>query len=317
MRYPMRMIAALIVASGAAAAPAAAQQTCTIRVESLQGTNWLIKGFDLLDARPAQGQFIVTFTHVSGPPCDFVPQITVPDQAPGLAGPGNQRAPYTLTASDNSSGIRVTGASAALLPPAQGAVIRLNSGEARSITYTLFVPPEGFSGDGSYSQAVLVSAVPTANGSAAFGVLQALVGVDVAPSARIGLAGQYRARGSRTVIDLGELREGPVEAPFQLKVQTTGRYDLTIESENAGKLKLPRTDWEVAYALSVDGTAVNLAGGAATIEPPASIDAKGKGRGQGQSSRNLPLKFNIIGDPTRQRAGTYQDVITISVAPKS
>jgi hypothetical protein len=306
MRFLTRMIAAMVLGAGAAV-PVAAEQACTIRVESLQGTDWRIKGFDLLDRRPAQAQFIVNFKHVSGPACEFVPQIAVPDRSPGLRGPGNDRAPYTLTAGDNSTGIRVTGASSALLPAAQGAVIALQPGGARSVTYTLFVPVEGIKGDGSYEQDIEISALPVGRTMGAFGVLLARLGVEVMPSARLGLAGNYRVSGGQAVIDLGELQTGPVSAPLQLRVDSTSRYDLTIESRNGGKLMIPGTDWAVAYALSVGGMAVPLTGGSQTVEPPSR---------KGLARTALPMQFTITGDPTRQRAGTYEDVLTISITPR-
>ena len=310
MRFATRLTAALVAPALAAlaATPAAAEQTCTIRVESLQGTNWQIKGFDVLDRADPQAQFIVNFKHVSGPACSFVPQIALPDAVPGLKGPDGERVPYTLTSGDDSTGIQVTGSALGRLPNTRGSVIALEPGGSRSITYRFFVPLGGLKGDGLYAQNIEISAVPTTQGGTAFGVLLAQLGVDVVPSARIGLAGSYRMSGNRALIDLGELtKAGPVGGPLQLQVRSTRRYDIAVASLNGGKLKIANTDWAVPYALSVGGIAAPLSGGVSVVQPPSSA---------GLAQTALPLQFTITGDPSRQRAGTYEDLLTISVTPK-
>lgn len=308
MRFATRLIAAVILAAAALAAPAAAQQACTIRVESLQGTDWRIKGFDVLDRADPQAQFVVNFKHISGPACSFVPQITLPDPAPGLKGPNGERVPYSLTAGDDSTGVQVTGSSLGRSPNTQGSVLALEPNGSRSITYSFFVPASGLAGDGLYAQDIEISAVPAGRGGAAFGVLLARVGVDVVPSARLGLAGSYRMNGNRAVIELGELtRPGPVGGPLQLQVRSTRRYDIAVESLNGGKLKIANTDWAVPYALSVGGIAAPLTGGVSVLQPPSR---------KGLAQTALPLQFTITGDPSQQRAGQYEDMLTISVTPK-
>ncbi|MBD3745599.1 hypothetical protein CPA46_07210 [Sphingopyxis terrae subsp. ummariensis] len=107
------------------------------------------------------------------------------------------------------------------------------------------------------------------------------------------------------VVDLGELRTGVAPVPLQLRVSSTGQYDLQVTSANSGKLRLGASDWTVPYSIAVGGTAVNLAGTSRLSGPT----------GNGYRRDSLPIQF-IIGDVSDRRAGTYSDVISISVTAR-
>ena len=132
-----------------------------------------------------------------------------------------------------------------------------------------------------------------------------VLGIDVLPSARIGLAGAYRMSEGHAVVDLGELRPGVAPVPLQLRVASTGSYDLSVTSANSGRLRLGSSEWYVPYSLAIGGNAINLTG-ARTIS----------GSTNGNLRRDaLPIQF-LIGDISDRRAGVYSDVVSISVTAR-
>ncbi|RYY22443.1 MAG: hypothetical protein EOP62_23170 [Sphingomonadales bacterium] len=107
------------------------------------------------------------------------------------------------------------------------------------------------------------------------------------------------------VVDLGDLRPGVAPVPLQLRLASTGSYDLNVTSANSGRLRLGSSDWYVPYSVAIGGNSVNLAG-ARTIS----------GTAEGGLRREaLPIQF-LIGDTSDRRAGTYSDVISISITAR-
>src|SRR3546814_17000164 len=105
------------------------------------------------------------------------------------------------------------------------------------------------------------------------------------------------------VVDLGELRPGVAPVPLQLRVASTGSYDLNVTSANSGRLRLGSRDWYVPYSLAIGGNSVNLTG-VRTIS--------GATNG-GLRRAALPIHF-LIGDTSDRRAGGYRDVGSIRSA---
>src|SRR3546814_13387585 len=60
------------------------------------------------------------------------------------------------------------------------------------------------------------------------------------------------------VVALGELRPGVAPVPLQLRVASTGSYDLNVTSANSGPLRLRSSDWYVPYSLAIGGNSANL-----------------------------------------------------------
>ncbi|QAY79694.1 hypothetical protein ETR14_03635 [Sphingosinicella sp. BN140058] len=110
----------------------------------------------------------------------------------------------------------------------------------------------------------------------------------------------------QALVDLGQLEEGLAQVPLQLRVQSTRRYSLNVQSRNNGRLRLGSTEWYVPYQLSLGGQSAALGTGQADISSPPT---------NGLTRSSLPVQFRIS-DPSGQRAGVYSDVITISVAPQ-
>ncbi|RDV03048.1 hypothetical protein DXH95_11380 [Sphingorhabdus pulchriflava] len=109
----------------------------------------------------------------------------------------------------------------------------------------------------------------------------------------------------QAVVDLGELRPGVAPVPLQLRVSSTGEYDISVSSANSGKLRLGASDWSIPYSVAIGGNSINL-NGASMLAGPG---------GSGFKRDSLPIQF-LIGDVSDKRAGTYSDVISISVTAR-
>ena len=135
----------------------------------------------------------------------------------------------------------------------------LRPNESRSLLYKLVADHNGLRDAGTFTQDVTLTAQSRDFGS--FGGTALVLGVTVLPSARIGLAGAYAMNDGQAVVDLGELRQGVAPVPLQLRVSSTGEYDITVSSANSGRLRLGSSDWFVPYSLALGGNAVNLSRG--------------------------------------------------------
>lgn len=297
--------AALLAPNGAALAqpgpPAGPQPQCNLRIDTM-ASNWIIEGYDPFASDTASGTFDLVFVNQGEGPCEIYPILELDGEGYGLrTNSGGQRLAYALY--DGFGGYDATPTAGRTVGRASRRSVVIEPGNQKLVRYQLEVAGEDVRGDGLYSQMVSVSA-ETAEG-APVAWRQIVVGLNVLPSARIGLAGAYQMRNGQALVDLGELREGPAPVPLQLRVSSTRNYRLTIESQNRGQLVLAGTEWAIPYGISIGGQDVPLSGGAGeTAGPPA----------QGYSRAALPIQFRI-GETTTQRAGTYGDVISISVAP--
>ncbi len=282
--------------------PARASTECRLRIDTV-ATNWVIDNYDPFAGGAANSAFDVLFVNEGDGECRFYPRFDTDQATLGLRGDGGLRMgaaiPYTLL--DTYGQYDAT--------PIAGRTIRRTTNQpvviaARGqqlVRYVFDVPGEGIGGDGLFTQRLLLatedlSGVP-------LGQRQVVVGVRVAPSATLSLAGAFTRTGSQADIDLGNLTEGVAAVPLQLHVMSTRGYRLSVESLNSGRLRLAGTDWTIPYTLSVQGTPIRFGEGAGYVS----------GSKSGLHRDVLSLAF-IIPSIANMRAGNYGDVLTISVA---
>src|SRR3546814_20729374 len=106
------------------------------------------------------------------------------------------------------------------------------------------------------------------------------------------------------VVDLGELRPGVAPVPLQLRVASTGSYDLNVTSANSGRLRLGSSDWYVPYSLAIGGNSVNLPGGR-------TISGATNG---GLRREALPSQL-LIAESSDRPARVYNDRVSIPGTP--
>lgn len=299
---------ALLAAAALHAAPAAAQSAlaatradCALTIQT-SAANWYIQGYDPFASNPPIASFDVTFNNEGGAACVFDP-VFVLDQEPfGLTQSGRQvRVSYTLL--DQFSNANATPISGRTIGTATRRPVVVQPRSQQLVRYQFAVDEDGLTGDGLYSQRVML----TAEGRGQNGTLasRALVlGVNVLPSAVLGLSGQFTRVGGQALIDLGELHEGTAQVPLQVRVASTRAYRLEFASRNAGQLMMADSRWSVPYGLAVGDKSLSLASRAVYESNDTTA-----------TSASLPLRF-VIGDASGKRAGTYSDVVTISIAPK-
>jgi len=285
-------------AQGAAATARPAD--CMVRITAAP-TSWIIDGYDPYGGSLPEGTYGVTYTNDGGAECRFAPIFELTQPPFGLSKGAGKPIGYALLNLTDTQDVTPRAGRSLRTPSSRELVLAPQ--ESKTILYKLVADPDDVRDAGTFTQDVTIEAQDRSFRS--FGGARLLLGLQVLPSARIGLTGAYRMSDGHAVVDLGDLRPGIAPVPLQLRVSSTGRYDLQISSANSGKLRLGSSDWTVPYTLVVGGTSVNLAG-VSTVAGPNDM---------GYRRDSLPIHF-VIGDISDRRAGTYSDVVSISVTAR-
>jgi hypothetical protein len=290
-------LAAPAMAQAPAAAPAA---ECIVRT-NVSPTSWIIQGYDPFGGSSAEGTFGVTFVNEGTAECRFTPTFELRQPPFGLSKGTGKPIGYALLNLTDTRDVTPRAGRSQRVSSSREVLLRPR--ESRSMLYKLVADPDDVRDAGTFTQDVTIEAQDSRFRS--LGGTSLILGITVLPSARIGLAGAYAMNDGHAIVDLGELRQGVAPVPLQLRVSSTGAYDITVSSANSGRLRLGSSEWFVPYAVAIGGSAVNLTG-TRTVTGPAS---------NGLRRDSLPIQF-IIGDVSDRRAGIYSDVVSISVTAR-
>ena len=304
MLRPTLFLAAALLAipvyAQAPIAPDARGAECLIRANATP-TSWLIQGYDPFDSATPEGTFGVTFVNEGTGECRFTPTFELVQPPFGLSKGTGKPIGYALLNLTDTQDVTPRAGRTQRNPSQR--MLTLGANGSRTLLYKLVADPDDVRGAGTFTQDVTIEAQDSSFRS--LGGARVVLGIDVLPSARLGLAGAYTMNDGHAVVDLGDLRPGVAPVPLQLRVASTGSYDLNVTSANSGRLRLGSSDWSVPYSLAIGGNSVNLTG-ARTISG-ASND--------GLRREALPIQF-LIGDTSDRRAGVYSDVVSISVTAR-
>ena len=304
MLRPTLFLAAALLAipvyAQAPIAPDARGAECLIRANATP-TSWLIQGYDPFDSATPEGTFGVTFVNEGTGECRFTPTFELVQPPFGLSKGTGKPIGYALLNLTDTQDVTPRAGRTQRNPSQR--MLTLGANGSRTLLYKLVADPDDVRGAGTFTQDVTIEAQDSSFRS--LGGARVVLGIDVLPSARLGLAGAYTMNDGHAVVDLGDLRPGVAPVPLQLRVASTGSYDLNVTSANSGRLRLGSSDWYVPYSLAIGGNSVNLTG-ARTISG-ASND--------GLRREALPIQF-LIGDTSDRRAGVYSDVVSISVTAR-
>lgn len=276
------------------------QMDCLVRMTAAPAA-WMLRGYDPFGGETPQATFNVTFINDGGAECRFTPSFETNQQPFGLSKGTGRPVGYALLNLTDSQD--VTPRAGRSLRTASQRELVLAPNESKTLLYKLVANPDDVRDSGIFTQDIRIEAQDRSFRS--LGGTQVVLGLEVLPSARMGLAGAYSMADGHAVVDLGDLRPGIVPVPLQLRVSSTGQYDLQVTSANSGKLRLGASDWTVPYSVAIGGNSVNLSGASRLSGPT----------GSGYRRDSLPIQF-LIGDTSDRRAGTYSDVISISVTAR-
>lgn len=272
---------------------------CDLRIAVPTG-DWIIDGYDPFGSDPPIGTYDLTFVNNGGSECRFYPVFDTDGAAFGLAGrSGRGRVPYSLV--DVYGNYDATPIGGRTVRNVTHRPVVVSPHAQQLVRYVLTVADTAIPGDGRFTQRLLVEAddihgAPLAD-------RQILLGVNVLPSAVMGLAGAFRNNHGQADVDLGELSEGSPSIPLNLQIHSTRPYKLQITSLNSGTLRLANTQWSVPYRLTIGNRAM----------PFGSSVLFGNDSPRGIRSDSLPLAFHI-GDVSDRRAGVYVDTLTVTVS---
>jgi hypothetical protein len=305
MPRPFMLLATLLLAATTGAAhaevdPVSGPADCRVRVTAMP-TGWIIQGYDPFGSGMPEATFSATFLNEGSVDCRFSRVFQI-DQPPfGLStGTGN---PVRYVLLDLSEGQDVTPRGGRSQTGLSAAEMVIAPKEMRTVIYKLVADPDDITRPGTFTQDVILEAQDQTFRT--LGGARVALGLNVLPSARIGLSGAYTVNEGRAMVDLGELREGPAPVPLHLRVQSIGTYEIAVTSENSGRLRLGSSEWFVPYSIAIGGKSVNLAAGGTMIGQS----------GERMQIDTLPIQF-FIGDTDNRRAGVYADLVSISVTAR-
>lgn len=306
LRSFLTFLAASVAAPALAQTPAIpnAQSTdCLLRVNPAP-SSWIIDGHDPFSGTVPEGTFGVTFINEGGAECRFTPRFELNLPPFGLSKGIGRPVEYALVnLTDTRDVTPRAGRSRAFASQSE---MVLKPRESRSLLYKLVADPVHISGAGTFTQDVTLEAQDKQFRS--LGGAPLVLGLNVLPSARIGLSGTYTMNKGQAFVNLGELKEGVAPLLLNLLVSSTGDYDILVSSANSGKLRMGSSQWSVPYSIAIGGTAVNLAG-------TRTVPGTSKSRKPGLIKDALPIEF-IIGDVSNKRAGVYSDVISVTITAR-
>jgi len=273
---------------------------CLIRMNAAP-SSWMIQGYDAFGGSTPEATFNVTFINEGTKECRFVPLFQL-DQPPfGMSKGTGKPIGYALLNMTDTQDVTPRAGRTQRIPSQR--MITLGGNASRTLLYKLVADPGDVKEAGTFTQDVTLEA--QGSDFRSLGGTRIVLGINVLPSARIGLTGAYSMSDGQAVVDLGELRPGVAPVPLQLRVASTGSYDLSVSSANSGRLRLGSSEWYVPYNIAIGGNSVNLTG----------VRTVAGSTNGGSRQDSLPIQF-LVGNTDDRRAGIYSDVISISVTAR-
>ena len=174
--------------------------------------------------------------------------------------------------------------------------ITLNNGSSFDSTWTVDIAANSVI---PYGQRTFTAYIAGAINNS-YTYIPVTVTVSVAQVTQLSFAGAA----TTLTMDFGELSSNASQN-INVMAQATVPFDITWTSQNNGVLKnLGDSTWSVPYTATLNGTTVNNS----TIYTDLT-----NGGTQG-ASVSLPVVVTV-GNATNKKAGTYQDIVTIKIAP--
>ncbi len=130
--------------------------------------------------------------------------------------------------------------------------------------------------------------------------------LEIPATAAIRFAGAGAGGGGSARLELGELTPNVVNRspPFAVRVLSTSAYQMQVTSENSGALVRTGGVERLPYRMTIGGHLMSSAGGGSLT----------RGTHSSATGDLFPVAVTVIPD-AEQRAGDYNDRVTVSVTP--
>ena len=286
---------ALAAPSMAHGASGEAQPRCELAFETVPEV-WLVQ-YDPLAQSVATRQFDLVMVNRGEGPCTSVIDFDLRGDSLGMTSPGSSTSlSYTIISEDGPRDVtpRAGGRNSAETKP-----FNLGAGERIRLRFTLTIAVSNLVTAGRYTQTAYLRA--SHPGGTLWAERPVTFSVDVAPSALMGLKGEFTRSNGMALIDLGVLTEGSKALNATLYVHSTTNYAVSVSSANSGRLRQAQTNWYIPYTLQVGQHSLDLSQlrqwDIVTTQP---------------RYDEYPLGINLRSVAGR-RAGKYSDVVTFTV----
>lgn len=276
-------------------AAAGAQPGCALAFETVPDI-WVVR-YDPLAQTIAMNQFDVVLMNRGDGPCTSVLDFDLRGASLGMTRPGDAaNLSYSIISEDGPRDVtpRAGGRSQAETKP-----VNFGPGDRKVLRFTLTVAASNLVTAGRYTQTAYLRA--SHQGRTLWTERPVTFAIEVAPSALMGLKGEFSRFNGMAQINLGVLNEGSKPLNTILYVHSTTNYAVSVTSANGGLLRQSESDWYIPYILQVGQRSMNLSqslGWEITSTQPRYDE--------------YPLGITL-GSVAGRRAGDYSDIVTFTV----
>ncbi|MEQ5787955.1 hypothetical protein J3454_08635 [Erythrobacter sp. NFXS35] len=265
------------------------------------------QGYDSFTALQFETDFIVILENRGAEPCDGLASFRVPGALIRLLDTGGASLTYEILGPTNTNSV-ITPAGDPI-DRTEAVLLQLASGQSQQLAFRFRVPAQQIVPAGTYSQSAVIEFVETDD--AGLPVERSLEFIArVRSSMTLMLFDNSVTRGAgdgrSAVLDFDVLETGE-QLSLSLLVVSNDPYTVDFLSEHAGRLahSVLGDAHVIPYQLTLDGAPIPLG-------PAPAGTARREPTPAGGNQSRIAVRIGEVG---LARAGTYEDVITVSIQP--
>lgn len=296
------IVAAAAIPNGAAACEIAIAAPGSVQFEGGSG-----QGYDSFAALQYETDFVVTMENRGAEGCDGLVSFRVPGALIRLMDTGGASLSYEILGPTNTNSVITPAGNP--IDRTEAVVLKLASGQSQQLAFRFRVPARQIAPAGTYSQSAVIAFVETDDNS--LPVERSLEFIARVRSSMTLLlfsnsVTQRSGDGRSAVLDFDVLETGE-QLSLSLLVVSNDPYTVDFLSENAGRLahSILGDSQAIPYQLTLDGVPIPLGATPMGTAPRAATEAGG-------NQSRIAVRIGEVGTA---RAGTYEDVITVSIQP--
>jgi hypothetical protein len=291
-----KIVSSAVMVCAAALFTQSALAACTVSVSSIGAAT--IQSYDALVGGSFVAPIAIRVSNSGNSACTGMISFDASRNNDRLRGPRSETMAYLIVAEDS--------ASRTLYDPLGGQSVSIPvmipAGGGVELRPQLFVDGGQRGRSGRYDAIIDVS-YRNATGQGRAVTSAVTVAADVVPSVQANFVGLDGGGGSSATLALGELSTG-LRRSIGLQLRANTDVDVSISSENRGRLKQGGGDGTVPYDLEIGGAQVNLR----------QIDAVSLALGPDSVRGSTQAMEVQIGNINRAPAGVYRDTVTFRIS---